>query len=127
MFRRVMNLQPIGQLLGSLRRKRLIQARRSVRVQLIRDQHHAHSLAVGSLQQARHELCPIAERAPLGDSYLPHAGERLKRDKHVGHSVAYVLTVVAGPVPGCAAKGGRTSPINCSEVSSMHTCGCFTS
>ena len=76
---RVVDLQPVRQALGLLRRERLVQAGRRVGVELVHDQHHPLGLAVAPLEQRADEVGPVGAAAVFGHRDMPPARPAARR------------------------------------------------
>src|SRR6478609_8612142 len=77
MLGRVMDLQPLDDAPGLLRRERLVQRRRLVRVQVVQHQHHPLGLRMNLFDEPAHHLGEVLGRPPLGDLHGPPTQQRL--------------------------------------------------
>jgi hypothetical protein len=84
-----------------------------MRVQIV--QHHADPLGrrVVPIRQFPQGFGPLRGRAPRGDPHLAPAGERLRKQKQMGHTVPLVLILLA---PWLTRFGGQRNSCFADEL-----------
>src|SRR5262249_14149474 len=81
-------------------RKRLVQRRRRVGVQLVHHQHDALRVGIVRVDQLLDAVRPVDPRALRTHAHGTPAAQGLADHEHIDHTSALVLRIVAGPPPG---------------------------
>ena len=90
----VVELQPLRNPPGLWRRERLVQGRRTVRVQVVHDHPHHGGLRVSFVHQPTHLMGEVLHRAPLGHRHVTPARQRLTGQEQVADALPPVLVVL---------------------------------
>ena len=105
----VVELQPLRNPTGLWRRERLVQGRRTVRVQVVHDHPHHRGLRVSFVHQPTHLMGEVLHRAPLGHRHMTPARQRLTGQEQVADALPPVFVVLS---PEFRRRDGRVSANN---------------
>jgi len=94
MLGRVVDLQTLGEPPGFLRRKRFIERRRRVRIQVVHDQDDAFGERILLLQKIPQGKGPVDPCPPLGHTHITPPAQRLAEHENVACATTLVFAVI---------------------------------